>query len=444
MPTIGFVSLGCPKNLVDSEVMLGMLRDANYHITTDEAKADVLLVNTCGFIQSAKEESIRHIFELSQHKEKGKCRALIVTGCLAQRYHEELLEEIPEIDALVGPGHISDIVTVVNKVLGESQRSSHINDPIYIYDEHAPRILSTPAHTAYVKIAEGCDNRCAYCAIPDIRGRFRSRSMKSIEAEVKKLVDNGVKEIILIAQDTTRYGLDLYGEYRLAALVRKLGPLPGLKWLRLLYCYPNRFTNELIKAIAETPNVCKYIDMPLQHAADDILRAMRRPVTRQQARELIENLRREVPDIVIRTSFIVGFPGETEEHFQELLDFMAEMKFDRAGVFTYSQEEGTTAAEMANQIHGRIKQERYHRAMTLQREISQAQNNKRIGQEMEVLVEETVNSGKEVYVGRSSFDAPEIDGTVEIISPRPLSVGEIVKVKINRALEYDLMGELAQ
>lgn len=444
MPTIGFVSLGCPKNLVDSEVMLGMLRDANYQIITDESKADVLIVNTCGFIQSAKEESIGQIFELAQHKEKGQCRALIVTGCLAQRYHEELLEEIPEIDALVGPGHISDIVHIVNKALGESQRSSHINDPVYIYDEHVPRILSTPAHTAYVKIAEGCDNRCAYCAIPDIRGRFRSRSMESIEAEVKRLVANGVKEIILIAQDTTRYGLDLYGEYRLAALVRKLGLIPGLKWLRLLYCYPNRFTDELIKAIAETPNVCKYIDMPLQHAADDILRAMRRPVTQQQARELIENLRREVPDIVIRTSFIVGFPGETEENFQELLDFIAEMKFDRAGVFTYSQEEGTTAAEMANQIHGRIKQERYHRAMTLQREISQVQNNKRIGQEMAVLVEETVDSRKGVYVGRSSFDAPEIDGTVEIISPRPLAVGEIVKVKINRTLEYDLMGELAQ
>lgn len=444
MHTIGFVSLGCPKNLVDSEVMLGMLREANYHITTKEADAEVLIVNTCGFIQAAKEESIRHIFELARYKEKGKCRALIVTGCLAQRYHQELMEEIPEIDAMVGPGHISEIVTVVDNALGHRQRSSHINDPLYIYDEHAPRLLSTPAHTAYVKIAEGCDNRCAYCAIPDIRGRFRSRTMESIGAEVKRLVGNGAKEIILIAQDTTRYGLDLYGEYRLAALVRKLGPTPGLQWIRLLYCYPNRFTQDLIKAIAETPNVCKYIDLPLQHAADDILRAMRRPVTKQQARELIESLRREIPEIVIRTSFIVGFPGETEEHFQELLDFMAEMKFDRAGVFTYSQEEGTPAAEMQNQVHGRIKQERYHRAMTLQREISLAQNRKRIGQELEVLVEEAVDPGKGVYAGRSTFDAPEIDGTVELTSPRPLVIGEIVKVKINRALEYDLMGELAQ
>ncbi|SHE42181.1 SSU ribosomal protein S12P methylthiotransferase [Desulforamulus putei DSM 12395] len=444
MPTIGFVSLGCPKNLVDSEVMLGMLRNANYHITANEADADVLIVNTCGFIQSAKEESIRHIFELARYKEKGKCRALIVTGCLAQRYHRELMEEIPEIDALVGPGHISDIVTVVNNVLGDRQRRSHINEPLYIYDEYAPRLLSTPPHTAYVKIAEGCDNRCAYCAIPDIRGRFRSRPMESVETEVKRLVGNGVKEIILIAQDTTRYGLDLYGEYRLADLICRLGPIPGLKWIRLLYCYPNRFTRDLIKAIAETPNVCKYVDIPLQHAADDILRAMRRPVTKGQARELIKNLRREIPGIVIRTSFIVGFPGETEEHFQELLDFMEEMKFDRAGVFTYSQEEGTPAAEMENQVHGRIKQERYHRAMTLQREISLVQNRKRVGQILEVLVEEALDPGKGVYVGRSSFDAPEIDGTVEIISPKPLNIGEIVKVKINRALEYDLMGELAQ
>ncbi|CCO09394.1 30S ribosomal protein S12 methylthiotransferase RimO [Desulforamulus hydrothermalis] len=443
MPAIGLVSLGCPKNLVDSEVMLGMLQKADFQITADQAAADVLILNTCGFIQAAKEEAIRYIFELARYKEQGRCRALIVTGCLVQRYHRELMEEIPEIDALVGPGQIGNIVAIVQSVLSDHAPKCHVNEPLYLYDEQTPRLLSTPSYTAYVKIAEGCDNRCAYCAIPDIRGKFRSRPMESIETEIRELVRKGCQEVILIAQDTTRYGLDLYGEYRLAQLIRRLGAIPGLSWIRLMYCYPNRFTDELIQAIADTPNVCKYIDLPLQHAADDILRAMRRPVTQQQSRELVNKLRQAIPDLAIRTSFIVGFPGETDKHFQELLDFMAEMKFDRAGVFTYSQEEGTPAAAMANQVHGRLKQQRYHRAMALQREISLAQNRKRLGQIMEVLVEETVDAAKGVYTGRSVYDAPEIDGTVEIISPKPLNSGEIVKVKITRALEYDLMGELA-
>lgn len=444
MPSIGLLSLGCPKNLVDSEVMLGLLQNAQFTITNKESDADVLIVNTCGFIESAKEESIRHIFELAQHKESGNCQALIVTGCLAQRYAKELLEEIPEIDAIIGPGHINEIVEVVNQSLQGKVRHCQVNEPLYIYDEHSPRLLSTPSYTAYVKISEGCDNRCAYCAIPDIRGKFRSRSLESIESEVKALVARGVKEVILIAQDTTRYGLDIYGEYALDKLIRRLGTIDGLNWIRLLYCYPNRFTDKLIKAIAETPKVCKYIDLPLQHAADEILHAMKRPVTKQQARELMQKLRSQIPGIVIRTSLIVGFPGETEEHFKELLDFMAEVKFDRAGVFPYSQEEGTPAAKMPNQVHGKIKQERYHRAMKLQREISLNQNQQRIGQEMEVVVEELVDENKRVYIGRSSYDAPEIDGNVEFTSPVPLRVGDFVRVRINRALEYDLMGELAQ
>ncbi len=443
MPTVGLISLGCPKNLVDSEVMLGMLRDANFQITHQEADAEILIVNTCGFIESAKEESIRQIFELAQQKETGKCQALIVAGCLAQRYHKELIEEIPEIDALVGPGQISSIVEIIQSSLVDKQRKSHINEPLYIYDEHAPRLLSTPAYTAYVKIAEGCDNRCAYCAIPDIRGTFRSRPLESVEAEVRRLVGQGVQEIILIAQDTTRYGLDLYGEYRLAELLQRLGPIEGLKWIRLLYCYPNRFTKELIEVISQTPNVCRYIDLPMQHAADDILKAMKRPVNQQQARELIEELRHEIPGIVIRTSFIVGFPGETEQEFAELLKFMEEVQFDRAGVFTYSQEEGTPAAEMADQIPEEIKKERYHRAMILQREISLRRNQQRIGETVEVLVEEVIDAAKMVYAGRSAYDAPEIDGTVEFTSPRNLQPGDLVIVKINRALEYDLMGELA-
>lgn len=444
MPSVGFVSLGCPKNLVDSEVMLGMLRDAKFNIIKDEANAEVLIVNTCGFIESAKEESIRHIFELAQHKEKGNCKALIVTGCLVQRYYKELMDEIPEIDAMVGPGHIEDIVKVVQDTLHNKNRNTLVNQPLYLYDENTPRLLSTPHYTAYVKIAEGCDNRCAYCAIPDIRGKFRSRTIESINSEVQKLVSQGTKEIILIAQDTTRYGLDLYGEYKLDKLIRVVGNISGLKWLRLLYCYPNRFTEGLIKAIAETPSVCKYIDLPLQHASDEILHAMRRPVTKQQVRELIGQLRSQIPGIAIRTSFIVGFPGETEEHFSELLEFMKEIKFDRAGVFTYSQEEGTPAALMDNQVHGKIKQERYHRAMQLQQQISLEQNIKRMGQQLEVLVEECVDAKKGVYLGRSVYDAPDIDGTVEFTSKRTINIGEIVKVKINRALEYDLMGELSQ
>ncbi|GAB6180730.1 30S ribosomal protein S12 methylthiotransferase RimO [Desulfotomaculum defluvii] len=444
MPSIGLLSLGCPKNLVDSEVMLGLLQNANFTITNNESDADILIVNTCGFIESAKEESIRHIFELSQLKENGHCKGLIVTGCLAQRYSKELMEEIPEIDAIIGTGHINDIVDVVNQTLKDEVRQSRVNDPLYIYDEYSPRLLSTPSYLAYVKIAEGCDNRCAYCAIPDIRGKFRSRPMESIETEVKALAARGVKEIILIAQDTTRYGLDIYGEYRLDQLIRMLGKIPELNWIRLLYCYPNRFTDKLIKAIAETPKVCKYIDLPMQHAADEILHAMKRPVTKQRAKELIHKLRSEIPGIAIRTSFIVGFPGETEEHFKDLLDFMDEVKFDKAGVFPFSQEEGTPAAEMPNQIHGKIKQERYHRAMKLQREISLYQNQRRIGQEMEVVVEELVDENKQVYAGRSSYDAPEIDGSVEFTSPVPLRVGDFVTVRIIRALEYDLMGELAQ
>ncbi|MDO7787457.1 30S ribosomal protein S12 methylthiotransferase RimO [Desulforamulus aquiferis] len=444
MPTkVGFVSLGCPKNLVDSEVMLGILKDSGFEITSKEENADVLIVNTCGFIEPAKEESIRHILELAKYKEAGKCKVLVVAGCLAQRYSSELLEEMPEIDALVGPEHVQEISDIVNKALGQ-ERISHISEPQFIYNEHLPRLLSTPHYTAYVKVAEGCDNRCAYCAIPDIRGKFRSRPIESIEVEVKNLVAKGVKEVILIAQDTTRYGLDLYGKYSLDILLNRLGKVTGLRWIRIMYCYPNRFTNELIDIIAETPTICKYIDLPIQHASDKILSAMGRPVNQEQIRSLVKDLRKKIPGVVLRTSFIVGFPGESENDFQELLAFMKEMKFDRAGVFTYSQEEGTPAATMTDQISDDVKQERYHRAMSLQKDIALAHNQARIGQVLEVLVEELVEGSRNIYIGRSSLDAPEIDGTVEFSSPRELSVGDIVKVTINRALEYDLMGELAQ
>lgn len=440
---VGLVSLGCPKNLVDSEVMLGILKDSGFEITGKEEEADILIVNTCGFIESAKEESIRHILELARHKENGKCQILVVAGCLAQRYSAELLEEMPEIDALVGPEHVQDISSIINKAL-DKERLSHISEPLFIYNEHLPRLLSTPKYTAYVKVAEGCDNRCAYCAIPDIRGRFRSRPLESIEAEVKNLVADGVKEVILIAQDTTRYGLDLYGKYSLDILIERLGDIGGLKWVRLMYCYPNRFTNELINVIAKTANVCKYIDLPVQHASDKILISMGRPGNQEQIRTLVTELRRKIPGVVIRTSFIVGFPGETEDDFNELLAFMQEIKFDHAGVFTYSQEEGTPAAEMPDQIADDVKQERYHRAMSLQKDISLEKNQDRLGQEIEVIVEELVKGYKNIYTGRSSLDAPEIDGNVEFSSPKQLEIGDIITVRINRALEYDLMGELTQ
>ncbi|WP_066635399.1 30S ribosomal protein S12 methylthiotransferase RimO [Desulfolucanica intricata] len=438
---VGIVSLGCVKNLVDTELMLGYLKQAGFIITNRETEADVLIVNTCGFITDSKEESINTILEMAKMKETGHCRVLIVAGCLSQRYGKELMDEMPEVDGILGVGMVPHIVAIVNRVL-EGEKVLEVGEPGYEYGEGMPRVLSTPPYTAYVKIAEGCDNRCSYCAIPNIRGGYRSRTIETIEKETERLIDGGVKEIILIAQDTTRYGIDIYGEYSLAGLIKKLVKFKGLFWLRLLYCYPTRFTPELIDVIASERKVCRYIDLPLQHASDAVLARMNRAGSKEQYRQLIYNLRKAIPDVTLRTSFIVGFPGETDRDFQELLDFMLEVRFDRVGIFTYSPEEGTPAECLDNRISEEIKQERYKKAMLLQQKISLEKNKNKINNNISVLIEGKSSDRKETYIGRSEFDAPDIDGRVIVKSSKKLNAGDIVPVRINRAYEYDLMGEL--
>lgn len=434
------VSLGCAKNLVDTENMLGLLSENGFEFTTDEHNADLLLVNTCGFIESAKEESIEAILNLADQK-KTKNSKLIVTGCLAQRYKDELMKEIPEIDAIIGTGGISQVINVVEKVFS-GERINAVCEPGYENTRLLPRILSNPGQSVYLKIAEGCNNRCAYCAIPSIRGPYRSKPMELIEQEAVQLIQNGAKEILLVAQDTTRYGFDLYQKYLLPELASKLAENPGLTWLRIMYCYPTYFTDELIQVIANEPKICNYIDLPLQHASDKILKAMHRRGSVQDIKNLIEKLRAAIPDLTLRTSFIVGFPGETEADFQELLNFMQEIKFDRVGVFKYSQEEGTPAAEMSGQIDEETKEDRYNRAMELQQKISHDLNQKKIGRTLQVLVEGELSDEPGTYVGRSEGDAPEIDGLVYFKAGRKVHLGELVKVEIKSVTEYDLMGVL--
>ena len=441
---VGIVSLGCVKNLVDTEVMLGCLKRAGFSITNREVEADILVVNTCGFITDAKEESINTILEIAQMKAVGHCRALLVAGCLAQRYAYELMEEMPEIDGILGVSRIYQIVPIINRVLS-GERVLEVGAPEYAFGE-MPRVLATPPYTAYVKIAEGCDNKCAYCAIPSIRGSFISRNMESITKETAGLVSGGVKEVILIAQDTTKYGYDIYGMFSLSNLIKELVHINGLEWIRLLYCYPNKFTSELIEVLASEKKVCRYLDIPLQHASDSILQSMNRGGTAEQNRQLIERLRLAVPGVALRTSFIVGFPGETEADFQTLLDFMQEVRFDKVGIFTYSLEEATPAATFANQIPEEIKQERYQRAMLLQQKISLENNGRKKGSIISVLIEGKAKDKveKNIYIGRSEFDAPDIDGKVLVSSPIELVTGQIVPVLVKSAYEYDLIGELTR
>ncbi len=440
---VGLVSLGCPKNLVDSEVILGFLKNAGFEITNREQDAEVLIINTCSFINDAKEESIKTIIQLARLKNGGNCRALLVTGCLAQRYEKELLAEMPEIDALIGTGYITDIPAIIPRVLaGES--FSRVGIPGYLHTSNTPKIQTTPRYTAYLKIAEGCNNCCSYCIIPALRGKYRSRTMEDILNEAVKLVEYGVKELILVAQDTTFYGIDLYGRPVLDDLIRRLAAVKDLVWLRILYTYPTLITDGLIKLLATEEKLCRYLDMPLQHAENEILKKMNRYSSREETVRLVKKLRADVPGITIRTSFIVGFPGETEQGFQELLDFMEELKFDRVGVFAYSREEGTAAAILPGQVPEEIKQERCHRAMFQQQKISLEKNLKKIGKVITVLVEERSLKKQGVYIGRSEGDAPDIDGRVLFKSNLVLQQGEIVKVLIKNAREYDLSGELIQ
>ena len=437
---IAFVSLGCDKNLVDTENMLGILNQAGFALIGDESEADVLVLNSCCFIEDAKQESIENILELAQHKETGNCKALIVTGCMAQRYKEEILKEIPEIDAVIGTTSYDEIATIVKELLeAKGEKVTHFNDIDRKMDHETPRILTTAGYYAFLKIAEGCDNYCTYCIIPKLRGKYRSREMESLILEAKGLVAQGVTELILVAQDTTRYGIDLYGEKRLPELLHELGKIEGLEWIRILYCYPEEITDELIMAIKNEPKVCKYIDMPIQHADNEVLKHMGRRSSREQLDRVITKMRHEIPDISLRTTLIVGFPGETKEQFDNLVSFVEKTKFDRLGVFTYSQEEDTPAAILPNQIDPEIMEVRKDTIMNIQQKISTAKNEEMIGKTTKVLIEGKL-ADENVYIGRTYRDAPDIDGQVFVTYEGELISGDMVNVKILNAYEYDLIG----
>lgn len=443
---IGVVSLGCPKNLVDSETMLGLIHEENYEITNDPSEAEIIIVNTCGFIESAKEESINTILQMAEYKKSGSCKYIIVTGCLSQRYAEELFNELPEADAIAGVEVYDEIGSIIKRVMnGERFIMLERSKPDVIYtskETFLPRILTTPSYTTYLKIAEGCDNCCSYCAIPKIRGPYRSKPMEQVLKEAKALAANGVKELIVVAQDTTRYGEDLPGgKLLLADLLKELNKIESLKWIRVMYCYPNNFTDELIETFASLDKVCKYVDLPLQHASNRLLASMNRYDTREEVETLLAKLRKRIPGIVIRTTFIVGFPGETDADFEELKEFVEQQRFENAGVFAYSQEEGTVAGAMPNQIPDEIKQERYHELMALQAQISEEIHKDTEGQTLEVLVEGIEEDGSGLHYGRSYREAPDIDGLVFIENPGDIKPGCFVKVNILQGFTYESVGE---
>ena len=435
---IGMVSLGCPKNLVDSEVMLGLIREKQLEITNDPAEADLIIVNTCGFIESAKEESINTVLQMAEYKQKGSCKYLVMTGCLGQRYADELFESMPEVDAIVGTDSFTDIGWVIDQVLA-GKRLKHLQKLESKNVTIPPRMLTTPTYMAYLKIAEGCDNCCSYCIIPQLRGPYTSRPYDEVMAEAKALADSGIKELIVVAQDTTLYGKDTTGKLLLPQLLRDLNALEGIQWIRVMYLYPNNFTDELIEAFATLDKVCKYIDIPLQHASDRLLSSMNRYDTRAQVEELLAKLRTRIPGITIRTTFIVGFPGETDEDFAELLDFVEKQRFENAGVFQYSQEEGTVAGAMENQIAPEIKENRYHELMALQAGISEDIHREREEAELEVLVEGFDEDN--LAYGRSTHEAPDIDGTIFIENAEGLKVGDMVRVRILQGFTYEMVAE---
>lgn len=441
MTKIGFISLGCSKNQVDTEVMLKSLADAGYTLVSDETEADIVVINTCGFIESAKRESIDNILDVAWLKEHRSLRAIIVTGCMAERYREQIFTELPEVDALLGVGSLSQIVDAVRAVEA-GERFSAFADK-----EAAPlggeRILTTPAYTAYLKIAEGCDNRCTYCAIPLIRGRLRSRPIEALVAEAVELEARGVKELNLIAQDTSRYGLDLYGSYRLADLVRAICAATSIPWIRLLYCYPDKITDDLIAELRDNPRLLPYIDIPIQHISDRVLTAMNRHGNGALVRETVARLRREVPGITLRTTAMVGFPGETREEFEELCAYLREARFDRFGAFTYSPEEDTPAATFPDQIDEQEKQDRYDILMQTQLPISEALQREKIGTEVIVLCE-GYDRVASTHFGRSAADAPDVDGKVYFSSKTRVPPGRFVRVRLTEAMDYDLIGEVVE
>lgn len=446
---LGLISLGCPKNLVDSEVMLGIIEKYHIEITNDPEAAEIIIVNTCGFIESAKQESIDTILSMSAYKTEGCCRYLIVTGCLAQRYAQELFHDMPEVDAIVGTNVYKDIAQVIERVM-QGQRVLHLSETDFekINLEGLqgnernlpdPRKLTTPSYMAYLKIAEGCDNFCSFCAIPLIRGRYTSKPYEQVMAEARELVERGVKELIVIAQDTTRYGQDLYGKLRLAELLHDLNGLPGLKWIRVLYSYPNTFTDELIEAYATLPKVCHYVDLPLQHASDRLLHAMRRRDKLSETKKLLKKLRERIPDIVIRTTFIVGFPGETEEDFAILKEFVTEQKFENAGVFQYSQEENTVAATLPEQIPEETKQERYDELMAIQAGVSEDVHRSMEDRELEVVVEGYESEEENLVAARSYREAPDIDGSIFVENAPGLNPGDFIRVRIEQGFAYEVV-----
>lgn len=439
MLKIALESLGCSKNLVDAEIMIGILNKKGYKLVGDFEEADIILVNTCGFIESAKQESIDTILELAQLKETANLKILIVTGCLAQRYADELKAEIPEIDAIVGTGSYQNIDDIIDSLKKEKHIVS-LNDIDFVYNENLPRYISTPKHMAYLKIGEGCDNKCTYCIIPKLRGKYRSRKMEDIIAEAKDLAAKGVKEVVVIAQDTTKYGCDLYGKEMLPQLLEELANIEGIKWIRIMYSYPESITEELVKVMKKYDNICNYFDMPIQHASNKILKLMNRHTTKEDILSKVEMIRSYIPDATLRTTIIVGFPGETEEDFNEMIEFVKIAKFDRLGAFAYSREEDTPADKLPNHVEEETKLSRRDTLMLVQQEISQELNSNKVGNEYEVLIEEQIED--KVYIGRTQGDAEEIDSIVYVKSNNQLEVGDFVNVKINNALEYDLMGDV--
>lgn len=434
--SVGMISLGCPKNQVDGEALLAKLSQAGYNIVNTIEDSDVMIVNTCGFIEDAKTEAIETILEVAQYKEAGLISAIVVTGCLAERYQDEILKEMPEVDAVIGIGANADIVKVCDKALCGIKTSSYPNKCYLPLD--GERVLSTPSHWAYLKISDGCDNKCSYCAIPGIRGRFRSREMDSVVDEARLLASKGVKELILVAQDTTKYGQDLYGEYSLDKLLKRLVKIDGIEWIRLFYCYPQRITDSLIETIAAEEKICNYIDIPLQHADKNVLKSMNRVGDAEEYKALIEKMRKAIPDLALRTTFMVGFPGETEEQFTNLSDFVKEVKFDKMGCFAFSPEEDTPAYDMDNQIDDDVKKRRQEILMNTQFYITEASNKNRVGNVYKVIVD-NIDDGK--YVGRSYMDSPEIDSGIIFTSDKKINIGEFVFVKITDYDGYDLIGE---
>lgn len=437
-----FVSLGCDKNLVDTEFMLGTLRDAGHTFTNDETEADVIVINSCCFINDAKEESINTILEMAEYKDKGSCKVLIVTGCLAERYRDEIIVEIPQVDVILGTNSYEEIAKAIEEVRAHTGEHYEVYKPLEgLPNVRSSRSLTTGGHYAHLKIAEGCNKNCTYCIIPHIRGRYRSVPMEELLKQARELAEQGVKELILVAQETTLYGVDLYGEKSLHKLLDALNEIPGIQWIRIMYCYPEEIYEELIQSIKKNKKVCHYLDMPIQHINNELLKRMGRRTTKEELIEKISHLKQEIPDITLRTTLISGFPGETQEMHEELMYFLNEMEFDRLGAFTYSPEEGTPAAEFPGQIDEEVKAEWRDEVMELQEEIIFDKNEEMKGRELGVMIEGKVDA-ENAYVGRTYRDAPEIDGYVFVNTDETLMTGDFVKVKITGAYEYDLIGEM--